>query len=288
MQFTIKDIIIECPGSQSELTIITWIAFMDEYGNALDDRLKDVATIEDVDIQAIERTELFIDRCYALTAFFADMKLADAETSFTIQDVTKLYNECFHLYYIGYVPGLIQFEWDGCTWYLPPAELQPNGKITFGEFVDSKVVTQSVKMQGQSKYHLLQMISAIFLRKEGEAYTESLIDESGPRMTLFEDLPISIANAVGGWFEQFNTFIEDNFTVFQPSHSRSGSNMKAHYQQWGWVNFLKREAERKIYDIPNSGLNSIECARMASAYDVLVFASEEKSYNEAYVADMNI
>lgn len=35
-------------------------------------------------------------------------------------------------------------------------------------------------------------------------------------------------------------------------------------------------------------MNSIECVREASAFDVLVFASEDKMYNEAQALDMEM
>jgi hypothetical protein len=51
------------------------------------------------------------------------------------------------------------------------------------------------------------------------------------------------------------------------------------------VNFLKSISKTKVFDIANSGLNSIDCARRASAFDVLVYASEEKDYNDAQAMD---
>lgn len=55
---------------------------------------------------------------------------------------------------------------------------------------------------------------------------------------------------------------------------------------WGWINFLSSIAESKVFDIPGSGMDSIECAKIAKAFKVLVFASEKKdfavAYNKAY------
>jgi hypothetical protein len=50
---------------------------------------------------------------------------------------------------------------------------------------------------------------------------------------------------------------------------------------WGWINFLSSIAETKMFDIPRSNLDSIECAKKAKAYKVLVFASEKKDFNVA-------
>jgi hypothetical protein len=40
-----------------------------------------------------------------------------------------------------------------------------------------------------------------------------------------------------------------------------------------------------VFDIPGSGKNSIECARETSLFDVLVYTSEDKSYNESQWLD---
>lgn len=54
---------------------------------------------------------------------------------------------------------------------------------------------------------------------------------------------------------------------------------------FGWVNFLKEIAKTKVFDLPGTGMNSIDCAKASKAYDVLIFASEEKSFNEAQNLD---
>jgi hypothetical protein len=57
--------------------------------------------------------------------------------------------------------------------------------------------------------------------------------------------------------------------------------MIAHYENWGWINFLSGIAETKMFDIPKLNLDSIECAKRARAYKVLLFASEKKEFNVA-------
>ena len=52
--------------------------------------------------------------------------------------------------------------------------------------------------------------------------------------------------------------------------------------------FLKNIAKTKTFDISGSGKNSIECLRESKAYDVLIWASEEKDYNIAVSRDMKL
>jgi len=52
------------------------------------------------------------------------------------------------------------------------------------------------------------------------------------------------------------------------------------------VHFLTAIARTKVFDIPGSKRNSIDCVRMARAFDVFIFTSEEKDFNESLNADM--
>lgn len=56
---------------------------------------------------------------------------------------------------------------------------------------------------------------------------------------------------------------------------------------WSWVNFLKEIAKTKVFDLPASGMNSIDCAKKSKLFDVLIFASEEKEFNEAQSMDFD-
>jgi len=44
-------------------------------------------------------------------------------------------------------------------------------------------------------------------------------------------------------------------------------------------------AKSKVFDIPGSSMNSIECVRVSKLFDILVYASEEHDYNEAQALD---
>jgi hypothetical protein len=40
-------------------------------------------------------------------------------------------------------------------------------------------------------------------------------------------------------------------------------------------------AETKIFDIPGGGMDSVECAKKANAYKVLIYSSQKKDYSIA-------
>jgi hypothetical protein len=63
--------------------------------------------------------------------------------------------------------------------------------------------------------------------------------------------------------------------------------MMKHYERFGWINFLSSVAETKIFDIPGGGKDSIECAKDADLFKVLMYSSEKRDYNVALAASMN-
>lgn len=75
--------------------------------------------------------------------------------------------------------------------------------------------------------------------------------------------------------------MEQNFSVFRKGSGGTKAELTEYYAEWGWINFLASIAETKIFDIPGSGLDSIECAKIAKAYKVLTFASQKKDYDDA-------
>jgi hypothetical protein len=44
-------------------------------------------------------------------------------------------------------------------------------------------------------------------------------------------------------------------------------------------------AATKVFDIPSKGFNSLDCVRISKAFDVLMYASEDKMLNESQVLD---
>lgn len=154
--------------------------------------------------------------------------------------------------------------------------------ITFGQFVDSKMITAD---STRNVWELAQYIMAIYGKGKYEAH---FVREDSDVFLSVANEPLNIAVSVLKWFDDLNNHINTNYTVFQDSGEDEKPNMKEHMQRWGWINFLKSIAKTKVFDIAGSGMNSIDCARAASLDDVLVWASEEKDFNLATMRDMEI
>lgn len=82
--------------------------------------------------------------------------------------------------------------------------------------------------------------------------------------------------------------MEKHFSVFKKGGGDGDVNMIKHFEVWGWIAFLSSIAETKIFDIPGSGLDSIECAKNARLYKVLVYASEKRDHGVAYAASLKM
>lgn len=152
--------------------------------------------------------------------------------------------------------------------------------ITFGQFIDSKMMTANSEV---SIWRQMQYVMVIY---ETIHYKPEYLDEESKEFKAFCTVLLDSVIAYMRWFESLNNTINTSYTVFQESGIDEGDHMKEHMRRWGWINFLKSIAKTKVYDIPGSGLNSIDCARAAKMEDVLVWASEEKEYNVAMSLDM--
>lgn len=76
-------------------------------------------------------------------------------------------------------------------------------------------------------------------------------------------------------------FLEDNFTAFKNTGGLK-PELEDHFKQWGWIEFLDSVAQAPEFIKSGSGLTGLECAKIAKAYDVLIWASMKKDYNVAY------
>ncbi len=273
------------PSCLSELTLGTWIDFTNTCKD-VDANFAAIMAKPDTNRKVIELSANRIERAYTTLAFFAQKDLSEVKDEYYVEDAVLLYEERIAKIFEVIPKVEWPYQWNNAAWLLPFPFLTASSTMSFGEFIDSKVLSQNAEALEQSKWELLQYICAIFLRHIDEPYNEAFVDESNGRYQSMRVLPMHIAVAAMNFFEELNKFITENFPLFHESDHKEGAAMKEHFKQWGWVNFLKSIAKTKVFDIPNGGMNSIECARSAKCYEVLIFASEEKDYNLAAQADM--
>lgn len=167
---------------------------------------------------------------------------------------------------------------------LPSWKMNSLSKISFGQFIDSKMISQ-----GCNEWVALQYIAAIYITSGRiKKYNNEVTNEENKKFIKCGELTFDVFYLIRLWWEKFNKYINENFTVFQDSgdSNKDSENVTEHMARWGWVKFLKDIAKTKIFDIPSMGMNSIECVRQTGCNEVLVYASEEKDFNIASYRDM--
>jgi len=283
----LEGLTISYPEGQHEVTLQDAITFYDQYGLELANRAKEIDELEDGLTKELEAIRIGVDQAFSLISLFSGHTIETLHNHLSIYHAMAFSKEKLeHLLNSTDEGFKLQFTHKGETLFLQEPSLTPKSKCEFGEIIDSKVMIQNIVEEKKSRWEMLLYVAAIFLRREGEPYSEEFIFDDSGRLNIYRLLPLDIAIQIGAWYDSFNQYLYDYFPVFHDSEVKSGANMRRHMEQWGWVNFLKEVAKTKIYDIPDSGLNSIDCARRAKAFDVLVDASESKLNNEAYSLDM--
>lgn len=287
MRISINDIEILIPGTLAEYKLSQRIDFQKEHGHLLEEMVKSILLMPDDLDREIEFAELQLEICYRGFSFWSGIDLdvlKEYEDRAALAAVYMAATKSIDEYKI---PSLVtSYQWDGVTWLLPTPDLKRGSKLTFGEFIDSKSMIKDSIATGRNKWETIKYLAAIYLRREGEHFEESFLFDGSDRLKLMGELPLDIAIIIGHWFDLFSEYVNKHFPVFfGTKKDKDGKNMARHFERWGWVNFLKSISKTKEFDIQGSGLNSIQCARLAPLFDVLLYASESKEYNEASNAD---
>lgn len=211
-------------------------------------------------------------------------------TKKSMQEVSSLSIDFLFSWYTDFINSF-ELSLYGKWWLdvkLPEPELTHMVPITFGQFIDAKMMVDGGAKNGQDKWQVVQYLIAIFCIGVKKKYDYNYTNELNPQFIRSGKVSVRKAIIVSIWWDHLNRYINDNYTVFQDSGDvrENSGNMDEHMQRWGWVNFLKGIAKTKAFDINGSGWNSIDCVRETKASEILVWASEEKDQNIATNRDM--
>lgn len=246
------------------MTLKERIEFQEIYGNDLDKRGNELLGIEDENERDMSTSEHFFESCCKLFAFTHKVELSAAlkvSLKEIIEEVSPLVSP-------------ITRKPEG--WYIEEFEVTPLSRFTFNEFLVSKEAGRQYEAMGKSVWSFLPVVCAVFLRKdEQERFEESFLMDNSDRMNEVLNLDIAEALWVNEWFNNFNQYILDSFSVFKKGRSK-GINMEEVFKAWGWVSFLSMVAKEGVFTVQGSNKNAIDCAKEAKLYDVLVYTSEKK------------
>lgn len=250
------------PTSLSDISLIQWIAYTNKL-QPLDEELKQVTELPECKRKQILITKNFVDRAFESALFFG------IDPGTYVDDMLKQYEDFCSLLN-DFKPQTIES---------PTVE-----SMLFGQFIDAKMLLQAAK--DRNKWELIQYIIVIFFITDPVKYNPEWLNEKSTEFESTGEMKMHAVISYSHWWEELNKIINERYTVFQDSGDDESENMKIHMERWGWINFLKSIAKTKVFDIPGSGMNSIDCARTAKMDDVLVWSSEEKEYNLAVMRDM--
>jgi hypothetical protein len=269
------------PTTLSAVTLQRRIEWEQEYGKDLAARAGEISEMKDGDDKDVELSLFRVEHAVKSFAFFTGIDLDDVTQHIDVRQVLSVFENT--------LAGLLRSDsevsdepiiWNDEFWTLPMPELFPDSAMSFNEFLVAKEIVRQIQAIGAGRLEALPYIAAVYLRKEGEAFSEDLVKEGGERVQLMHTLPMDIANQVASFFERHNDHLHKSFSVFRKSRVK-GPNLSGHFDRWGWVSFLTYVAEAGLFTVPGAGLNAIDCAKNAKLYDVLVYASEKKDHDEA-------
>lgn len=245
---------------------------------------KEYAKLQELEISQHRKdvllTSVFVKKAVKTFEKFGEKSTSDINT-INVDFLISWYNDFLLQFHVDDNAAV----WKSVGLYQP--ELTHMAPVTFGQFIDAKMLVEGAITNGQDRWEVVQYLMAIFLIGK-KSYDDTFTAETNGHFIRQAKKPMNIAVIVSAWWEQLTKYTQQHYTVFQESGDRheNSENIDEHMQRWGWVNFLKNISKTKAFDISGSGLNSIDCVRRTKASEILVWASEEKEYNVAMNRDM--
>lgn len=199
MTIAYKDQQLSFPSSLNEITLQQRISFNEEHGKLLDERLKAIAEIKDEFERETELNQWHLENAARTFSFYTGLDLDTVANELPIADLVNVYN--------SEIQELIKqeqnidlktvYRWNDENWCINTPELKPTDKMAFNEFIVGKEIVRALHAAGKGKWETLPYLCATYLRKEGEPFTEELVQEDSERLKLMHSLPLDIATAVG-------------------------------------------------------------------------------------------
>lgn len=205
MQITINGQSYNIPVSLMDVTLADRIRYEQQYGKPLKERLKAILDIQDEFEKDLQIMEYQFELANKTLSFFGKIPLDIIEQT-AIEEVLIVYYQ-----YLKAISEEVDyseetyvmessFTWQDATWELQPPELSDQSKMTFAEFLDAKQLVKNLWELSQDNWEALLMLCCVYLRKEGEEYSDNLINENGERYRLMQSLPLQYALQVGFFF----------------------------------------------------------------------------------------
>ena len=224
MEFEFKDKVYRFPVVLSDTTLGQRVGFYNQYGKDLDERAADIEKMADGLIKQMETTMWHMDNAMKTFSWYTGIPLGEAQATISVADIMTIYNVDLALLQEQEqaITHQATYDWNGETWVLAAPELSPESKMTLIEFITGKEIVRQMDSLGKGKWDALPYLCAVYLRKEGEPFTEDLVSEHSERVRLMERLPLDIALGVA-FFLSSTLHIYTNTSAFS-GKERAGAS----------------------------------------------------------------
>lgn len=203
MEFNYENKTYKFPTSLSEITLRQRIDFDKFYGKSILDKQNQVYKFDEVGnklpVDEIDELMFNIEIANKNFSFFTGISLEEVEKNISIENVLNIYHNCFSLLYQQQNDIKLQesYFWNGDLWFIEKPELTYQTQITFNELIVSKQIVKQMHDLGAGNWESMVYLAAIFLKREGEQFSESWLEPTSARVKIMHDLPMNIAIAVG-------------------------------------------------------------------------------------------
>lgn len=198
MKFEYKGSNSTFPATLGDITLSQRIDFYTEHGKLLDEMAGKVEKITDENEKEIESSLWHLEMAARSFSFYTGIPLDEVKAQVNFEQLLNIYNVDMQLLFeqeknIELLPS---YDWDGEKWVIAAPELSPGSEMVFNEFLHAKEIVRQMDAVGKGKWDSLPYLCAIYLRKEGESFSEDLVAAKSERLKQMHELPLDIALSV--------------------------------------------------------------------------------------------
>jgi hypothetical protein len=198
MKFEYKGKEYSFPAHLSDIKLGQRVSFFTLYGEELEQFKNNVQSATDPFEREMAITMFNTEMAVREFAHYTGIPLAEVLSEIEFNSLMNIYAVDAQLLHEQEQAIELQraYEWNGETWVIEAPELSPGSAMTLNEFLHAKEAVRQIHKFGKGKWDSLPYLCAVYLRKEGEPFTEELVMENSERLKLMDELPLDIALAV--------------------------------------------------------------------------------------------
>jgi hypothetical protein len=200
MEVKINNKSCNVPTDLSQITLAKFLEYYNLHGRKLDDDLKAILEKEYTDEfeKEMDLSDHEDKEALHWCSFWTGFDLTTLGTREAIPLII-LYRQVRLLLLNSENESMVlpeEIEWQNELWEIKDFKVTATSSFTFNELITSKEVMRQVKAIGGGRWDAMPYLCAVFLRKKGEKFSDSLVAADGERLKLFQQLTMDIVMKV--------------------------------------------------------------------------------------------